>query len=142
MIDLLNNPTFSAFLGVVIGAGLSYIAGSFLARKQRRDSHRAAVRAIAYELSENLPKVQNPKAPGQLTTAAYDALLIPLYTDLPDDVAHHVSLAYALIHVTGPSVKALSADQHKIIRAEVEAAQGTIVNYAERAFHMSFNPPQ
>lgn len=125
----------------MVGAALSYFVGNAQARRQRRESHRAAVRAVLYELSENVPQVVEITAPGQLTTAAYDALLIPLYTDLPDDVAHHVSFAYALLHVTGSGFRNLRAEQQRIVRDEVQAAQQALRAYAERTFHMSFNPP-
>lgn len=141
MTGLFDNPTFTALAGVVVGAVLSYVAGSRLVRKQRRDSHRAAVRAVLYELSENLPKVIEITAPGQLTTATYDALLVPLYTDLPDNVAHHVSFAYALLHVTGSGFKDLQPKQQKIIRDELQAAQQAMKRYAESAFRMKFDPP-
>lgn len=59
MADLFSNPTISALVGVVVGGLISYVAGVGLARRQRRDTHRAAVRAVVYELTENLPKVMN-----------------------------------------------------------------------------------
>jgi hypothetical protein len=139
--DLFSNATFSALVGVVIGGALSYVAATELARRQRRASHKAAVRAVLYELSENLPKVIEITAAGQLTTSAYDALLIPLYTDLPGDVAHHVSLAYAMLHVTGSGFKDLRAQEQEIVRDELQAAQQALKTYAERKFQMTFNPP-
>lgn len=138
---LLSNPTFTALLGVILGAFGSFLVTAWLVVKQRRDAHRAAVRAVVYELTENLPKADNPAAPGELSTRTFDGLVIPLYTDLPDRVAHHVSFAYALLHATGPSVATLPAPSQAIIRDQLHTAQGTLREYAELKLGLNFDPP-
>lgn len=103
----------------MVGGAIAYISASKVSSSQRRDTHKAAVRAIVCELTENLPKVDNASAPGRLTTAAYDALVVPLYTDLPDNIAHHVSFAYALLHIAGDSVAGLPSTNREIIRTQL-----------------------
>jgi hypothetical protein len=127
--------------GVVVGGLLSYWVGAGIAGRQRRDSHRAAVRAVVYELTENIPKVRNPPAPGQLTTATYDSLVVPLYTDLPDQVAQQISLAYAMLHGAGKSIAALGPGQQTLIRDAVVAAQTSLTAYAQTTFRMRFPHP-
>ena len=139
--DLLSNATAAALSGVVVGAVLSYVVGAAVATRTRRDTHRAAVRAVLYELTENLPKVDEPNAPGVLTTAAFDGLVIPLYTDLPDKVAHYVSLAYAMLHVTGPRIRELPGPNQQQVRQTVHDAHSQLRAYAEKQLRLSFNPP-
>ncbi len=139
--DLLSNATFTAFGGVIVGAVLSYFAGAGIARRTRRTAHRAAVRAVLYELTENVPKVEEPSARGVLTTAAYDSLVVPLYTDLPDDVAHFVAIAYALLHVIGPGIAHLQPETVQRVQKAVTDAEAKLRTYAEKKFRMKFDAP-
>jgi len=140
---LLNNPTFAALagavVGVVVGAVFSYLVAIRLARRTRRDTHRAAVRAVVYELTENLVKVEEPKARGRLTTAAYDSLVVPLYTDLPGDVAHSVAIAYSLLHVIGPGIGEVQAATAQLAQRAVHDAESKLQTYAEKTFRMKFD---
>jgi hypothetical protein len=138
---LLSNATFAALAGFIVGGVVSYIAGAGIARRDRRHTHRAAVRAVVYELTENIPKVDNPVAPGQLSTSTFDALVVPLYTDLPDAIAHHVSLAYALLHISGPSIAAMPPGNQGQVRDAVHAAQEGLRKYAKEKLKMNFDPP-
>jgi hypothetical protein len=135
---LLGNPTLTALAGVIVGAVGSYIAGAAVARTQRMKAHKAAVRAVLHELTQNATKLSNPAAPGLLSSTTYDGLLVPLYGDLPDVVAHNVSLAYGLLHMTGPDAAILNAQQQAIIRREVPAAQRILGDYAERSLGVRF----
>jgi len=141
VLELFSNPTISALVGVVVGGLISYVAGVGLARRQRRDTHRAAVRAVVYELTENLPKVMNPgSAPGRLSTSTYDGLLVPLYTDLPDAVSNQVSLAYAMLHVVGPTVAPLATGRMRQVQTAVQDAQAALRAYAEKKLKITFLP--
>jgi len=140
---LLNNPTFAALagavVGVVVGAAFSYLVAIRLARRTRRDTHRAAVRAVLYELTENVPKVEEPSFRGVLTTAAYDSLVVPLYTDLPDDVAHFVAIAYGLLHVIGPGIALVQPETVHLLQTAVTNAESKLRTYAEKNFRMKFD---
>jgi hypothetical protein len=140
--DVFSNPTFSALVGVVVGGLISYVAGVGLARRQRRDTHRAAVRAVVYELTENLPKVMNPGAMGsRVSTSTYDGLLVPLYTDLPDTVSNQVSLAYAMLHVNPVLNFALMPiAQKQLMQTAVTDAQKMLRAYAEKKLKITFVP--
>jgi hypothetical protein len=101
----LQNQTVTALIGVALGAVLGFFGSvSLLAVESRRD-HRAAVRAILVELSNNWATLETARRGGlaadhvALDTSAYDSLLLQLYTRLPNKVAVPVAVAYGRLHM-------------------------------------------
>ena len=137
LITLLSNPAFTAVLGAAIGGAIAYVSASRLATKQRRDTHKAAVRAVFYELGEVLTLAENPHPPRTPSSATYDALALPLYTDLPDQVGSNLAYAYALIHLLGNDANALPH-----ILAELQAARDSLRDYGTDKLGLVFREPK
>jgi len=100
-------------------------------------THKAAVRAVLYELSENLVVARHPTFTGSGSTAVCDSLALALYGDLPDDVAANVSEAYAMIHAVGLTARSL-----KYAEKGIEQGQTALRNYAIQKLQLKFIPPE
>ena len=104
MTNAVSNPTVSAVIGASVGGVVGFLSGlgSGLAGQSqtatRHPSRRGAGDPVRAE--PNIPKLKGATAPGLLSTRTCDDLMVPLFTDLPDDIAQKVSMAYAMLHVT------------------------------------------
>lgn len=140
MTNVFSNPTISALIGAVVGGVIGFLSGlgsgMLVNRRQRRDTHRSAVRAVLYELSENIPKVIDPISRSGLSTRTYDDLIVPLFTDLPDDIAQRVAKAYAMLHATGPGMAMLVPERQQTVQDAVIAAQVALRTYSENTLRI------
>ncbi len=136
------------FQGILFGGLLTVLGGALgavllgridNAREERRraSAHRAAVRAVLYELSQNLVVALHPTFTGSGSTAAYDSLAVQLYSDLPDEVAAHVSEAYAMIHATGLTARSMTYAKPGILEG-----QEALREYSTKTLKLRFMPPE
>jgi hypothetical protein len=141
--SLLANQAITALLGVVLGAVLGFLGSLALSWRQARNDHRVAVRAILIELTGNFAAVEEARKGGLaakeavLDTSAYDALLVPLYSRLPADVAVSVGVAYSRLHTFKNKAIIVATENPDKIRPALLA----LWNYATKRLKLDLLPP-
>ncbi len=124
-----------AIAGGVLGSVLIGRMDNARERSRAHTQHRAAVRAVVFELSQNSAVADGGK--GSASTTAYDSLLLPLFSELPAATASHVSMAYALIHVIGIQGSALN-----VAAGPIGRGQAMLRKYAVEVLGLEFPPTQ
>ena len=124
-----------------MGAILGLVASSWQSWMQDKRNHRAAVHAVVLEMTTNI-KVLDLTLRGSMVTAhakvdttAYDALLLPLYSKLPADLASSVADAYSWLH----AFKDFAIGAATEARPTVVSSRDQLRSYATRRLKLTFS---